>query len=380
MTLIPHNHREFEVFRLIFQRAPEKAPAAVQATETTKKPEPLSRDQAWEKIEARHGKESYESMIKTYLDKLLPKRLPKYKSALRNSSVDRYVKRLGEIRKEFWRESAEITEAKEQAKESIKAGISEELDVLRSGVEGARKRTKISNRIPEAKEQAKVQSYFNDYMEALNGRYFNVDVAFGKIAPQSVTPLVPVSRERIQAQQYKKKARDFQGRLSEWVNNKLDWLYETGEPNAKDLAAFRKEIGQRYYFLSTVADKNPDVITMADMEAVERMGAPMNAKEAKKNLELIAHDESGLASQMHLEAYHLMQPEEWEDRSRTLANSVAIDAKHNGLEDEFVSAVSTYIESSSSFDQAAGNFEAKVAETSKAGIVETHAILKKVND
>ncbi|MFH0838494.1 MAG: hypothetical protein V1880_04490 [Patescibacteria group bacterium] len=359
-------HRDQECSRPVFMgdgSAEVQAEAAGRETEKPPvpqlefefKPGITTHDEVWAKIDEKYGESPYQNLIVDYVDKLLPRGPAEYRMAIVLSSAERYGQFYKQTRTDFMKGADDLEDKFETSVNRIRGKTSEELDALKSAVEGARALTEFKGIMPPPEDKDAVEDYFDDYLDAMNGRYFNEEMDEGNEGHRN----------------YGKLSGKFKKNMENRVEAKLDWLLNKKETKKEDLEAFKKEIADRYETYSKF-DKSTSIISGADLAALEKLANP--PLDAVGQV-LSEGDERVIK---RLEIMHLLNPGAWKDTVKAAHDMVVLTALNGGMENEFIAAARKYKEAED-FDDAVDVFEDKLEELSKVGVTETLAFLREFN-
>ncbi len=362
-------------------------------------PKNKTHDEIWGAIDERYGKTPYETLISDYVTRIMPGSATNYKNALIKNSMGRYMVFYKRIKGIFMKRSDKLKNEFDRSVVRLERKTRMELHVLRSAVEGAKDLLNFKTPMPAPSESGDVEDYFDEYLDALHGRYFNADVNAGVKIPGWGIPIldpffhpdpkvfdpeahpneksnVPIlgpvlGSDVFKGIKYNEKVANFQGKMNTWVGNRLSWLLKKKGTTKKDLIEFRREIARRYQLYSTV-DRNSAIISGVDLVALEAYANPPLDTVGK------VMNESDDKTMRRLEIMQLLNPSKWENTIEIAGNAIVKAAKDNASEKDFVKAMKKYA-NVSDFDDAVKEFNDKLSELSKVGVKETLDFIQKFN-
>lgn len=350
--------------------AGEKSEAPLEFDESKK-----TEDDQWQAIDQKYGKSAYQSLIIDAVDKLLPGSQADYRMALVTDSTKRYMKTYQEIKLKFMKEKEELKDKFDDAVESIEDKTKSELATLKSAVEASRPLIDFKEAMPAIENESGVTDHFEQYLDALNGRYFNEGVNEGIEIPAAGIKYRNVTihdKDVLRGSAYKSKSSEFQGNMKNRVQAKVTWLLKQKGTTAGSLEDFKKEIAARYEEYAKI-DGNSGIISGADLAAMEKS---MHAPDAIGQL----LDESDSEAAKRCEIMILLNPDEWELAIKMAGERVIREAKNGNFEEEFIAEVRKRRgEEIKDFDEAVSEFEDMLEEISKVGAPETIEFLRSFN-
>lgn len=323
--------------------------------------EKLPPDENWTRIDEAYGKDAYTEIISRYADTLLSKGPAGYRDSLVNGSVQRYLPFYEETKLVFMSRQENLDDAFEESVETIVGRTKDDLAVLRSAVEGSESYLEFSQKMPSPENKGDVKDFFDDYLEALNGRYFNPDVHEGKETP------IKTRKQRA----YLTKAGKLQDHIENWVTAKLEWLLSEKGTKKSDLMIFQREIGRRYQTLASL-DGNSSIISERDFDLMEKLSRP--PLDTLRRI-LRENDDQIIA---RLEILQMTDPDRWEELIELAGNSVINAARMNGSENEFLATMRKYRQVDD-YDDAVSEFTDLLEEMSQVGPRETIKFLQEFN-
>ena len=405
-------HRNPESSRLVF-RGEEKASFEV-STEGDKDkkekttgfekikfdPSLKTAKEHWDKIDEAYGKDAYTDVILSYVQKILPDGPADYRMALAMDSVDRYKKFYIKAEQVFMKTQASLESRFNYTVDRIVEQTQSDLATLRSGVERSGKFNTFNESMPSIENREAVKDHFENYLEALKGRYFNADVNEGMVIPGSGIPIIdpllhpdkkalgdplhPEERVNVplfgpilgsdvfKGKAYEAKARQLHTGIKNWAMDRLDWLLSRKGTTRKDLETFKKEIAARYESYAKI-DKNSSIISGRDLEAMEYLA--MSPPDAIGRI--LDGEESTVIKR--LEVMQVMNPEGWEETIEMAGNVVIGAARNNGAEAQFVATMKKYKRDVRNFSDARSEFKDMLEEKSKIGVRETLDFIRDFN-
>jgi len=340
-----------------------------------------SPDEAWNAIDKTYGESAYQTLINSYVNKVMPNNGVRYKEALTEQSLDRYKLLYNSVHAEFMREAEPLADKFESAKDAIREKTEMELSILKSSLEGSQKLAKFPKAIPQVSNKSAVKAHFSDLLEALEGRYINNNVDAGIMVPFGV-PIIsalvdPDSKKGKGVDGYVLRSADFQRNMEKWVGNKLEWIMKN-KPDAEKLKAFRKEVITKYASYSQI-DKNSGIISSKDLEALVMYStSPSNV--LKKMM-----DESNDAIIPRLEVVQVMNPDTWEAVVKQYEKVAIEQTVNNKTEKEFIKQMNAIHKErgidriDDDFDSAKDSFKEILSNLSVVGAPETLEFLRKFN-
>lgn len=335
-------------------------------------PDKTTHDEVWKLIDEKYGHSPYQSLITSYVEGLLPKAPEGYREALVQNSSQRYMKFYEKAKVTFMTEAEALKEKFDDAVDDIKDRVSDDLKVLKSAVEGAKKQTEFTAVMPGPESKDAVEDHFEDYLEALNARYFNVDVNFGTDVTEIPVPIVGAMVPKgLSAAAYRNKANEFESKMSDWVEAKLEWMLKSKKTTKQDLDEFKKEIEDRYKSYSNF-DKNSAIISGADLVALDKLAHP-----GLDDVGLVL-DESGEGGIRRLKIMQLMNPDGWEETVDMARDVTLKGVLNNHSETKFIEMMKQYGEVKD-FGDAADLFEDRLEELGKADVGATLEFIRHFN-
>ena len=356
-------------------------------------------DEHWAKIDEAYGVDPYTRIIQSYTSRLLPGGSEGYRTTLVTDSVRRYKDFYRRAKIVFMKTGAELETKFNYTVDRVIEKSRSDLSVLRSAVEGSRSLREFNRPIPGPENKEAVKDYFEDYLKAMNGRYFNADLNEGMVIPTTPVPLVgpllhpdrkalgdpvyPKERENVpifgpvlgsdvfKGTAYREKSRVFQTGMENWVMARLDWLLSRKETTQADLTEFKKEIAARYASYAKI-DKNSSIISGRDLEAMDYMAKPPLDAIGRV---LDANNEDVIRQ---LEVLQLMNPDGWEEVIELAGNVVINTARNNGSEKQFVEVMRRY-KPVKNFKDAVGEFKDMLETWSRIGVRETLDFIREFN-
>ena len=402
-------YREPETSRLVCQK--QEVMHAEVSTESEKKskeagfekltfdPSLKTAKEHWDKIDEAYGKDAYSEVILAYVHKILPDGPADYRMALAMDSVERYKKFYQKAEQVFMGTQASLEARFNYTVDEIVKQTQSDLGVLRSAVSKSREYRAFSRTMPPPEKKEAVEEYFEDYLDALAGRYFNADVNEGMVVPGTVLPLIgpliapdrkamgdPLHpKERVdvplfgpvlgtdclKGTGYREASRQLQAGMKNWAMARLDWLLSQKGTTKADLINFKREIAARYASYSKI-DKNSGIISGRDLEALYYLAhLPPDAI----GRVLDAEDDRAIRG---LEVLQIINPDGWHHVIHMAGNVVIDTARNNGSEKEFVAAMSKYTKVKD-FNDAKGEFRDRLQALSRVGVRETLDFIREFN-
>lgn len=346
-----------------------------------------NKNDLWSSIDEKYGQSAYEAIITAYVDRITPGDTGTYKSDLVRNSVTRYVPFYQRVRLDFMQQATVLKQHFDSAVDQVKRKTKEDLAILKSAVEGSRNLIGFTEAMPGPEDKPTVRGYFKKYLEALNGRYFNVSVQMGRIRGPGlplIDPLVHVEagtipligpvfdRRSFERSRYESLAGKMQKNMANWVDAKLNWLLEQPGTKKEDLEAFKNEIAARYQFYAS-PDKDSSTISTTDLSTLEAASRPQ-ADTVPRIL-----DESDDRTVARLELMQIMNSDGWQEAIVMAGRSVIEAAKNSGAEKEFVAEMQKYRPAVKDFGDAKSEFKDLLSDLSKVGVKETLDFLRKFN-
>lgn len=353
------------------------AEAEVALPEVTYDPNKKTENDQWAAIEEKYGQSAYQNIISSYVTRLLPSDHDDYRMALVMDSTARYMKSYKGIKRKFMESRDELEEKFTDTVEDVKKKTRSELDVLRLAVEGSKPLVDFKESMPGIENGDAVKDHFEAYLEALQGRYFNVAVNEGMEIPGAGIPFLGViisGSAVFRAARYEEAASIFQRKMKNWVEAKVTWLLKQGSTKASDLEAFKAEVAARYESYAKI-DGNSSIISGADLAALNAASQPP--------LDVIGRvlDESDGNAAQRLEITQLLNPSAWKRTIQGASEVIMRQAVNSHSEKEFIATVKKYRPNVeiNDFSEAVGEFEKMLEEISGVGVRETMDFLRSFN-
>ena len=353
----------------------------------------------WDRIDETYGQSVYTQTIQDYAAKLLPGGPANYRDSLVQGSVKRYMVIYGRIKLLFMQRGEALKTKFDKSVDYIIDKTQNELGVLKSAVSGSQEYLKFTGRIPPIKNKSEVRDYFDDFQDAMNGRYFNTDVNEGVVIPGYGIPVLdpilnpdvraigdavyPEEKENIplvgiftgsdyfKGIEYRNRRDTMQANMKNWIEAKLEYILDKPGATQQDLIDFRQEVTDRYNMYST-ADKNNSIISGKDMAILDRYARPpLGVMDS-----ILTGDESAIIQR--LEIMQIMNPDLWEEIIERAGKSVIEAARSNAAEDNFLEATRKHAQADD-FDDAVGEFEDLLEAQAKVGPKEALQFIQEFN-
>lgn len=342
-------------------------------------PSKRTANEQWATIDEKYGQSPYQDIILNYAEKLLPNGPADYRMALVLDSTNRYMQFYTVKKREFMQKSVRLQEDFESRVEAIQKQTKKELHLLRSAVEGSRPLTGFNESMPSLQDGDAVIGHFENYLDALNGRYFNADVNFSSSRGPAVGSGIPLAGRVVAPEtwKYEEESQRFQIVMKNWVEAKVTWLLKQNGTTPSTLEDFKKEIAARYDEYSKY-DTSSSIISSYDLAALEDASKPPPDAVGR------ILDESDDKALKRLEIMQIMNPSGWEDTIEMAGTVIIRGAENGNLESEFIAEVSKYqtvegADDKEKFEDAKDKFKDMLEEISRVGVRETLDFLRNFN-
>lgn len=366
MKLCFFQHRDFKFARLVYMaggeaefeiRAPKKEIKEAVAPTLEFDFDVTNPDAVWRRIDDTYGRSAYRTLITDYVDSVMSESPDDFRAAIIKHSTTRYMLTYEQIRAKYMVNFMVLEAEFDETVEEIRDNTQAELDALKSSVEGAREMVYFKRPMPESTEHSEVKDYFDEYLDALNARYFNEDVDKGS---------------KYHAD-YDDMSSDCKDKMKDWVEAKLSWLLKNKQANKGKLISFKNEIAARYKKFS-LFDKNSAIISSVDLK---RLYEAANRRDDAISQILTETDKETLN---RLEMMHLLNPDAWNNAIEMKGNVVIQNAENNFSEKKFTAVMKRYRKNVKDFDDAKSEFWEVLEERSKLGASETLGFLQQFSN